>query len=86
MGAVLESENLTQAQGWAAQAVQCQRAFFESGSTRSYEFRIQQLNKLRAAIVKHQAEIQDALKADIGRPPFEAYIEIKIGFCHNISR
>ena len=76
MGAVLESENLTQAQGWAAQAVQRQRAFFESGSTRSYEFRIQQLKKLRAAIVLHQNEIQEALKADIGRPPFEAYIEI----------
>ncbi len=76
MGAVLETDKLTQAQGWAADAVGSQRAFFESGATRSYEFRIQQLNKLRAAIVKYQGEIQEALKADIGRPPFEAYIEI----------
>ncbi|RLT96333.1 aldehyde dehydrogenase [Ketobacter sp.] len=76
MGAVLESDKLTQAQGWAADAVSRQRAFFETGVTRSYEYRVQQLNKLRAAIVKYQGDIQDALKADIGRPPFEAYIEI----------
>lgn len=76
MGAVLETENLTLTQGWATEAVERQRAFFESGATRSYAFRVQQLNRLREAIVEYQTDLQDALKADIGRPPFEAYIEI----------
>ncbi|WP_300352952.1 aldehyde dehydrogenase [uncultured Alcanivorax sp.] len=76
MGAVLDSENLKQSQSWAGAAVDRQRRFFETGATRSYDFRVRQLNKLKDAIVKYQEEIQDALKADIGRPPFEAYIEI----------
>lgn len=76
MGAVLETEKMTEAQGWAAQAVNRQRAYFDSGATRSYAFRIKQLNKLKDAIVEFQTDIQDALYKDIGRPPFEAYIEI----------
>ncbi|EKF74604.1 aldehyde dehydrogenase [Alcanivorax hongdengensis A-11-3] len=76
MGAVLEKENVTGASDWAARAVERQRRYFESGETRSYAFRIAQLKKLKDAVVRYQGEIQDALKADIGRPPFEAYIEI----------
>jgi aldehyde dehydrogenase (NAD+) len=76
MGAVLDSENLQQSQRWAGAAVDRQRHFFETGATSSYDFRMRQLNKLKDAIVEYQEEIQDALKADIGRPPFEAYIEI----------
>ena len=76
MGAAQESKHLHQVTGWAAEAVFRQRQYFESGVTRSHEFRIRQLGKLKAAIIKYQGEIQDALKADIGRPPFEAYIEI----------
>jgi len=76
MGAVLDSENLQQSQRWAGTAVDRQRRFFETGATRSYDFRMRQLTKLKDAIVEYQEEIQDALKADIGRPPFEAYIEI----------
>ncbi len=76
MGAVLDNSNVNEAQGWAARAVARQRNYFESGATRSYEFRLRQLKKLKDAIVQYQGQIQDALKADIGRPPFEAYIEI----------
>ncbi|MGB2248266.1 MAG: aldehyde dehydrogenase, partial [Alcanivorax sediminis] len=46
----------------------------------SYEFRIQQLKKLKSALVKYQTDIQEALKADIGRPEFEAYIEISTAY------
>ncbi len=76
VGAVLDNSNLNEAQGWAASAVARQRNYFESGATRSYAFRLRQLKKLQEAIVQYQGQIQDALHADIGRPPFEAYIEI----------
>ena len=76
MGAVLDNSNLNEAQGWAASAVARQRNYFESGATRSYAFRLRQLKKLKEAIAQYQGQIQDALHADIGRPPFEAYIEI----------
>ncbi|HEX4940578.1 MAG TPA: aldehyde dehydrogenase family protein, partial [Candidatus Kapabacteria bacterium] len=61
---------------WASQAVSRQRAFFESGATRSYEFRLQQLKQLKAAMLKYADEVEAALKADIGRPPLEAYVEM----------
>ena len=76
MGEVLDNSNLNEAQGWAASAVARQRNYFESGATRRYAFRLRQLKKLQEAIVQYQGQIQDALHADIGRPPFEAYIEI----------
>ncbi|MCK0154367.1 aldehyde dehydrogenase [Alcanivorax sp. S6407] len=80
MGAVLDDNKINQSQDWAAEAVAKQRRYFESGATRSFEFRIQQLNKLKDALVKYQTEIQEALKADIGRPEFEAYIEISTAY------
>ena len=76
MGVLPESQTLNQTDDWAADAVARQRQYFESGATRSHAFRMQQLRKLKDAIVAYQGEIQDALKADIGRPAFEAYIEI----------
>ncbi len=61
---------------WATAAVAKQRAFFESGATRSYEFRLAQLKKLKAAMLKYADDVEAALKADIGRPPLEAYVEM----------
>ena len=61
---------------WATNAVARQRAFFESGATRSYEFRLQQLKQLKAAMLKYADEVEAALKADIGRPALEAYVEM----------
>lgn len=61
---------------WATQAVARQRAFFESGATRSYEFRLQQLKQLKAAMLKYADEVEAALKQDIGRPALEAYVEM----------
>lgn len=49
------------------------KKFFDSGSTRGYEFRIDQLNKLKSSIEKHENEIVEALYIDLGKPKFEAY-------------
>ncbi len=50
-----------------------QRAFFATGKTRNVDFRLAQLKKLKKAVKDNEAAIFDALKKDLGKPPFEAY-------------
>ena len=56
--------------------VQRQRGFFGTEQTKSIDFRLEQLTKLKQAIINNQAAILQAAKADLGRPAFEAYFEI----------
>ena len=56
-----------------AQLVHEQRTYFESGSTRNVDFRIQQLKRLKNAIKAHEDEIYDALYADFRKSKFETY-------------
>ncbi len=56
--------------------VQQQRAFFQTDRTKDLAFRIEQLQRLKQAIVDDQDAILNAAKADLGRPAFEAYFEI----------
>ncbi len=51
-----------------------QRACFLSGATLDVEGRIAALNRLRAAIVAHEQEINAALKADLGKSASESYM------------
>ena len=55
------------------EAVSRQRANFNKGVTRSYEFRIEQLKKLPAWIHAHEQDIYDALYGDLNKAPFECY-------------
>ncbi|HRP55105.1 aldehyde dehydrogenase family protein [Agriterribacter sp.] len=50
------------------------RAFYNSGATRSYAFRKQQLKKLRQALLQHEEEIYKALYADLKKSREEAYL------------
>lgn len=56
--------------------LQSQRDFFATGKTLDRTFRLQQLERLQAAIVEKQEKIVDAVQKDLGRAPFEAYFEI----------
>jgi aldehyde dehydrogenase (NAD+) len=56
--------------------VQQQREFFRTEQTQSISFRLEQLAKLKMAIIDRQEAILQAAKADLGRPAFEAYFEI----------
>jgi aldehyde dehydrogenase (NAD+) len=49
------------------------RAYFQSGATRSYAFRKQQLLLLRDAILKNEKEIYAALYQDLKKAPEEVY-------------
>jgi aldehyde dehydrogenase (NAD+) len=63
-------------QGIAARADRVffkQKAFFESGGTRSYKFRKEQLRKLLSALKKYENDFIDALGRDFSKPAFESY-------------
>jgi len=59
--------------------VKSQHDFFKSSPTFSYEFRIEQLKKLKAAIKKYEDEFISAFKIDLGKSEFESYLT-EIGF------
>jgi len=49
------------------------RVFFDNGNTQSYEFRLEQLKKFKAAIESCEDEILQALYNDMRKPKFEAF-------------
>ena len=51
-----------------------QRAYYRTGATIPVAFRIAQLKKLYAAVKKYETEINDALKADLGKSHFEGFM------------
>lgn len=50
------------------------RSFHDNGHTKSYDFRIQALRKLKGSIKKYENEIVEALQKDFGRPAYETYL------------
>ena len=54
--------------------INIQRNYFLSGATLDVNFRIQSLKKLKDCIIKHEPEINVALKSDLGKSPFESYM------------
>lgn len=51
-----------------------QREFFQTGKTRSIDFRITQLKTLKRAIAESETTINEALQADLSKPVVETYI------------
>ena len=54
--------------------VERQRAFFRTGETLDVSYRIEQLKKLRASVLAHEALFEQALYDDLGRSKVEAYL------------
>ncbi|MBR0508270.1 MAG: aldehyde dehydrogenase family protein [Clostridia bacterium] len=54
--------------------VEKQRAFFRTGKTLDVHFRIEQLKKLRQAVLDHRAELEAALYEDLNKSDTEAYL------------
>ncbi len=54
--------------------VTSQRRYFYTGATLDVDARIQALNKLKASILKHEDDIHEALKKDLGKSDFESYM------------
>ena len=60
------------------ETLETQKRFFASGKTKNVNFRIEQLNKLESAIKNHEPAILKALKEDLNKPEFEAYLELAV--------
>ncbi len=53
--------------------------YFQSGATRSYDFRIKQLKLLKQALLKNEKAIYEALQADLGKSAEESWVT-EVGF------
>ena len=51
-----------------------QRTFFRTGTTLDVKWRIEQLKKLKTAVIENKTALQDALMEDLGKSPVEAYL------------
>jgi len=59
--------------------ISSQREYYFTHATRSIDFRIKNLKKLKQAILKYEDRLYDSLKKDLGKSSFEAYAA-EIGF------
>lgn len=53
--------------------IAAQREYYLTCATRDIDFRIDNLKKLKGAILKYENRLYDSLKKDLGKSPFEAY-------------
>jgi len=60
-------------QSTASETVEALRATFHSGRTRPIAWRVAQLEAMRTLLKEREAELFDALRADLGKSDFEAY-------------
>ena len=51
-----------------------QHRFFQTGQTMPVDFRIEQLHKLKDSIIRHEPDLNLALKADLGKSETESYM------------
>jgi len=56
------------------QYLENQRAFFLTNKTKDIRFRLEQLNKLKKAILDNRKKIEDALWTDLHKSPEESYL------------
>lgn len=54
--------------------VEKQRAFFRTGKTLDVNFRVEQLKKLKKAVLDHRETLEAALFEDLNKSPIEAYL------------
>ena len=54
--------------------LQTMRSYFNSGATRTYAFRIQQLKAFKAALIKYEEEFYDALYKDLKKTKEECWV------------
>ncbi|MBO4384910.1 MAG: aldehyde dehydrogenase family protein [Clostridia bacterium] len=65
---------MTYTQETVHEIVEKQRAFFKTGRTLGVDFRIEQLKKLKKAVIDHKEDLQKALYEDLRKSETEAYL------------
>ncbi|MEH7107840.1 aldehyde dehydrogenase [Bacillus sp. JJ1764] len=56
--------------------------YFHSQETKNIDFRLQQLERLKKGIIQYESKINEALRKDLGKHPFESYAS-EVGFVLN---
>ncbi|MGJ7912538.1 aldehyde dehydrogenase [Neobacillus sp. LXY-1] len=56
--------------------------YFHSQETKNIDFRLQQLERLKKGIMQYESQINEALRKDLGKHPFESYAS-EVGFVLN---
>jgi aldehyde dehydrogenase (NAD+) len=74
----LTKKSPTMAEDYKMQLEKLRRTY-ESGLTRPYAFRLDQLKKLKRAVLKHEKEFYEALQADLKKSPEESWVT-EVGF------
>src|SRR6476620_11930308 len=69
-----ETVRETRAAGTPAEVVARARAAFDNGTTKHRAWRVAQLRALRTLLVEHEAEVAEALHADLGKSANEAWV------------
>ena len=69
-----EMADLTEYKKNIREIIAKQRAFFATGTTKEYDFRLEKLKALKAAIEKYENEILNALQADLGKSTKESFL------------
>lgn len=64
---------------FAGKLLRRQKEFFSKGETLSYRYRMEQLQKLKSAVLAYERELETALAADLGKSRLESY-STEIGF------
>ncbi|MDJ0732899.1 MAG: aldehyde dehydrogenase [Nostocaceae cyanobacterium] len=57
-----------------SEIIQKQRNFWQTSKTKDINFRIEQLRTIKQAVIESETAINQALKADLNKPPIEVYI------------
>lgn len=57
-----------------ADSLQVMRRYFETGATKNFSFRREQLQKLKKGLLKHEKEMHDALHSDLKKSPEESWV------------
>ena len=55
------------------ESIQQLRTYFLSGATQSYDFRLNQLKRLKKVVLEHEKEIYEALYADLKKTDEDAW-------------
>ena len=55
------------------------RSYFKSGATQTYEFRLNQLKRLKQVVIDHEKELYQALYADLRKTDEDAWAT-EVGF------
>lgn len=65
-----------------AKVVRAQQQYVRSGATRSVEFRLRQLERLKTAIARYETRILEALQRDLRKPELEGY-STEVGYAYD---